>query len=233
MRGSPIWRSFRDRVGDTLKINGSVAELHAFDPFLRPHTNEVAAVWCEFSGPAIVLGSRQTAMQLDATLCAQQGLAIVKRRSGGGAVILRPDEVIWIDLIVPAGTVGIPEDVRGSMIWAGQGWVEALRPFVAGDLTVWCEGMAESEWSELVCFAGLGPGEVLLDGKKLVGLSQRRTRFGLRIQGLVHRVAPSQQDSSLFAEPHPKSDLPSVATFNGPLGGEQIAQRLVGALTSG
>ena len=37
-------------------------------------------------------------------------------------------------------------------------------------------------WSELVCFAGLGPGEVTVDGRKVVGISQRRTRSGARFQ---------------------------------------------------
>ena len=33
-----------------------------------------------------------------------------------------------------------------------------------------------------MCFAGLGPGEVLVDGRKVVGISQRRDRFGARFQ---------------------------------------------------
>jgi hypothetical protein len=39
-----------------------------------------------------------------------------------------------------------------------------------------------------VCFAGRGPGEVITaDGRKLLGLSQRRTRNWIRLQCLVHR----------------------------------------------
>ena len=33
-----------------------------------------------------------------------------------------------------------------------------------------------------VCFAGLGPGEVTVDGRKVVGISQRRTRAWARFQ---------------------------------------------------
>jgi lipoate-protein ligase A len=36
--------------------------------------------------------------------------------------------------------------------------------------------MRKAPWSEWVCFAGLGPGEVTVEGRKVVGLSQRRTR---------------------------------------------------------
>jgi lipoate-protein ligase A len=42
--------------------------------------------------------------------------------------------------------------------------------------------LVSNEWSKLVCFAGLGPGEVVLDGQKVVGVSQRRTRVGARLQ---------------------------------------------------
>jgi lipoate-protein ligase A len=45
-----------------------------------------------------------------------------------------------------------------------------------------------SRWSPLVCFAGLGPGEVLVDGRKVVGLSQRRTRAGARFHCAALRV---------------------------------------------
>jgi lipoate-protein ligase A len=34
----------------------------------------------------------------------------------------------------------------------------------------------------VVCFAGLGPGEVSVNGRKVVGISQRRSRQGARFQ---------------------------------------------------
>ena len=36
-----------------------------------------------------------------------------------------------------------------------------------------------------MCFAGLGPGEVTVDGRKVVGISQRRTRAAARFQCVV------------------------------------------------
>ncbi|MGI8983034.1 MAG: hypothetical protein ACR2HM_00630, partial [Acidimicrobiales bacterium] len=36
--------------------------------------------------------------------------------------------------------------------------------------------------SRLVCFAGLGPGEVTLSGAKVVGMAQRRSRAGALFQ---------------------------------------------------
>ena len=84
------------------------------------------------------------------------------------------------------------------MVWIGEHWLEALGPCCSPSdvcathldvqhLDVHRGGMLDAAWSDLVCFAGIGPGEVLLGGRKLVGLSQRRTRHGLRLQGMVYR----------------------------------------------
>ena len=49
-------------------------------------------------------------------------------------------------------------------------------------------GLEHRPWSDLVCFAGIGPGEVLdADDRKWVGVSQRRTRDWIRLQAMVHR----------------------------------------------
>jgi hypothetical protein len=42
--------------------------------------------------------------------------------------------------------------------------------------------MEPGRWGGLACFAGIGPGEVLLGGRKSVGVSQRRDRSGARFQ---------------------------------------------------
>jgi lipoate-protein ligase A len=48
--------------------------------------------------------------------------------------------------------------------------------------------MVRTEWSDLVCFAGLGPGEVTVDGLKVVGISQRRTRDAARFQCVAYET---------------------------------------------
>lgn len=174
-----------------IRRTATVAELHGLDPFRDParggRTVDAVEVWhCDHTDAALVLGSRQAPDVVDDVARRAAGLVVVRRRSGGGAVLLRPGAVAWIDLVVPHGVA--PDDVRGSMRWAGERWAAALDGSVDGRLTVHAGGMVTTPWSELVCFAGLGPGEVLLDGRKLVGLSQRRTRDGLRIQGTVHRA---------------------------------------------
>lgn len=215
---------------------GTVAELHALDPFAGRCEHDVPVVWwCDPTDAAIVLGSRQSAESLDHEAVSRAGLEVVRRRSGGGAVVVH-DEVVWIDLVVPVGDVmrGVTRDVRGSMVWAGERWRGALAELgVPSDrMTVHTGGLVETPWSPLVCFAGFGPGEVLLDGRKLVGLSQRRTRHGARIQGQVHRSGSLRSMPLLFAPPIPASPLDDAAEWPG-LVAADVADALAATVAHG
>ena len=66
------------------------------------------------------------------------------------------------------------------------GAVCALAAAGAADLSVHHGRLEATVFGDLICFAGLGPGEVCADGRKLVGLAQRRTREGVRF----HTVCP-------------------------------------------
>jgi lipoate-protein ligase A len=200
---------------------GSAGYLHGLDPFADGPV-ERPQVWiCSVEAPAIVLGSRQRPDVLDLDACERAGLEVVRRRSGGGAVLLRPDAVAWIDLVLPPGSVA--DDIRASMVWAGERWRDALLAVsadgdadadgTAGRLAVHRGAMTGSPWSDLVCFAGIGPGEVLVGGRKLVGLSQRRTRHGVRIQGQLHRRSLVGELPSLFAVDVPAEPVPEPAVL--------------------
>jgi lipoate-protein ligase A len=165
-----------------------------------------------------VLGSAQRdAAVADEDACAAAGVDVVRRRSGGGAVLLIPGEVVWFDVVVPAADLraaGIDADVGASMTWLGRRVAAALAD-VGVRSEVHTGGMlACSAWCPLVCFAGIGPGEVVVDGVKLVGISQRRTRAGARFQCAAHtRWTPDALAPLLAAHP-PATELPHVATLD-------------------
>jgi lipoate-protein ligase A len=213
-----------------VRRRGTVGELHGLDPFAGPQVTGPLVWWFEPTSAAVVLGSRQQPELLDLDRCARLGLEVVRRRSGGGAVLVVPDDLVWVDVVLPHGVA--PDDVRGSMVWIGERWREALAPIVGwqGVLEVNDGGTRSSPWSDLVCFGGIGPGEVLLDGRKLVGLSQRRTRDGARIQGLVYRRVPQIDLAELFVGPVPQAALPEIASVGtAPI--EAALERLEVALT--
>jgi lipoate-protein ligase A len=163
---------------------GSAAELHG----LAWPTPMRRTVWLlEVDRPALVLGSGQPEADVDVEAVRGAGLDLVRRRSGGGAVLLIPGEAAWIDVFVPMGDPLWSGDVRLAFHWLGDAWATALaRRGVTAE--VHRGGMVPSRWSSRICFAGLGPGEVVTaTGAKVVGLSQRRTRHGARLQSVVHR----------------------------------------------
>jgi lipoate-protein ligase A len=140
-------------------------------------------VWvCEPEAPALVLGSTQRDEVVDAAACAAAGVEVVRRRSGGGAVLVEPGGQLWMDVLLPAGDPHWSTDVGQAFLWLGRVWADALAGLGVA-ARVHEGGLCTTPWSRLVCFGGLGTGEVTdPDGVKLVGISQRRSREGARFQ---------------------------------------------------
>jgi lipoate-protein ligase A len=138
----------------------------------------------EVDRAALVLGSTQPESDVDAAAVRAAGVDLVRRRSGGGAVLLEPGGALWVDVDLPAGDPRWRVDVAEAFHWLGEAWVAALAH-------LGIDGVAHrgppvvTPWSRAVCFAGLGPGEVTVGGRKAVGMAQRRTRAAARFQCAV------------------------------------------------
>jgi lipoate---protein ligase len=136
------------------------------------------------SRAALVLGSTQSPAVADQLELARRGIDLVRRRSGGGAVLVDLAGMSWVDVIVPRDDVLWDDDVTRSFHWLGHAWKDALAACgVSG--VVHEGGSHRTRWSSLACFAGVGAGEVLVEGRKVVGVSQRRTRTAARFQSIV------------------------------------------------
>jgi lipoate-protein ligase A len=176
---------------------------------------------CEVTAPAVVLGSRQQPEVVDVDACRRAGFDIAKRRSGGGVVLVVPEAMCWFDVVVPAGDqrmASVAADVGASMRWLGGRIVEALAQLSVTGATAHLGPMTGGALGARVCFAGIGPGEVLLGGRKLVGISQRRTRGGSRFQCMVHTRWEPDVLVRLLAPPRPAAaELPPVAVLPAPV----------------
>ena len=196
-----------------VRERGSATSFHA-RPFPEPLSPQI---WVfEVERPAIVLGSTQREEVLDRAACDAAGVEVARRRSGGGVVLLEPGRIVWFDVLVPGAQLheaGVGDDVRQSMIWLGRHIRGALTGLGIPGLDVHGGPIACSAWCPLVCFAGIGPGEVTRHGAKLVGISQRRTRAGSRFQCAVHAVWSPGELSRLLAVHPPAEALPPVATL--------------------
>jgi lipoate---protein ligase len=214
-------------------LTGSVADFHA-RPI--PEGLDVAEVWSfEPTRPALVLGSSQDHTVVDAAATAAARIDVVRRRSGGGAVHVDPARCVWLDVVVPPRDHRWSDDVRQATYWLGEAWQRALST-LGLDAVLHRGGLEQTPWGRLVCFAALGPGEVLVGDRKAVGISQRRTRAGARFQCIVYdRWDPYDVLDLLHLTPDERAaagaDLAGLATGVGPRLGllrDAILRELVG-----
>ena len=187
---------------------GSAAAFHARD---LPDPLQPTMWWFEVASPALVLGSSQPIEHVDVTACAQRGVEVVRRRSGGGAVLLQPHDATWVDVLVPRDHPRWDDDVGRSAWWLGECWQAALEALGVAGTEVHRGPMVRTQWSDRVCFAGTGGGEVIRDGAKIVGISQRRTRAGARFQCALYHAWRPEAHAELFSPPGPTAaDLADV-----------------------
>lgn len=162
-------------------------ELYDYDVLRRvsvPTMFEVRA-----SAELVVLGSSQDESLLAPAV--RNGGQWRRRRGGGGAVLLRPDDV-WVDWWIPSSDPRWRQDIHESAMMAGGWWKAALAPALP-EASVYDGRLVGGPASEVVCFAGLGPGELVLDGRKCVGITQWRVREGV----LLSSVLPSGTSTAL------------------------------------
>jgi len=167
-------------VSTTGFVNEPLIELYDYD-LLRAERDAVMFT-VRTDRPTLVLGSTQSVDLLE--LDRVGDVAIRRRRGGGGLVLLQTDD-LWIDWWIPAGDDRWRSDVHASSRMAGQWWAETLADFVTGDITVHDGPLEGDPAFRLVCFAGRGPGEVFVDGKKAVGVTQWRVREGIFVSTVM------------------------------------------------
>lgn len=159
----------------------------------------------EVTGPALVIGSTQDVGGVAVDRLVESGIDLVRRRSGGGAVLLRPDDHVWVDLVVGVEDPLAEADVERATWWVGAAWAAALVPPAVDPAAVHVRrrGLSDRDAGRVACFAAVGPGEVVVDGRKVLGISQRRTRTGTRFQCVAYRVWDPQLLGSLLVGPPP------------------------------
>lgn len=210
----------------------------------------------EIDRPTVILGSGQSDSDVDRVAAARARVEVARRSSGGGAVLVESGAVIWVDLIISADDPLWDSDVRRATWWVGEAWATALDGVGAGPARVWHGGMQRRNWDRRVCFAGLGPGEVSIPSrgvvghsqsvvghsqsvvggsKKVVGIAQRRTRRAVLFQtaGLL-RWEPADLVALLALEDAARAaattELPDLAAGVGQERAGALTAALLGAL---
>jgi lipoate-protein ligase A len=206
------------------RSTGSAAEFHA----RQVPDAAVREVWFfDIDAPALVLGSTQSDSAVDRAAAARAGVNVVRRRSGGGAVLLTRHDVLWVDVVLPAGDALWVDDLGTAAHWLGNAWATALAGTGVPGATVHRGPLVRTAWSDAVCFAGIGSGEVSVAGRKVVGISQRRTRAWVRFQCAALRRWDPEPLTRFLVPPPPLDALADVAAGTGaaldPLAGALVA----------
>lgn len=174
--------------------------------------------------PTLVLGSTQKSSDVRENGGA---IGIAPRRSGGGAVFVHPVDSVWVDITIPRNDVLWDDDVSRSMLWLGDVFVRALGRFCDDEPMVYRGAYSNTPEARAVCFAGLAPGEVTVGQRKLIGISQRRTRDGARFQCIVYRSWAPEHWSDLLHDPAMSEVARTIAVATVEATGEQVVSALV------
>ena len=129
-------------------------------------------VW-SYDAPAVVLGraQRPDAEMLDRARRA--GVEVVERPTGGGAV-LAGAWLVGVSVVLPPDHRLVTPSIPASYGWLGRAHAAWLRD--AGVTAVPVERPRDAGELRWACFAGQSHGELLVAGRKIVGLAQARRR---------------------------------------------------------
>src|ERR1035441_643755 len=99
----------------------SLADVEQFRQLTERH-----AVARQVDHATVVLGSTQSDDALSPTALQAWPVEVVRRRGGGGAVLLRPGDHLWVDAWIPRDDPLWSSEVADAALWCGAWWSDAL-----------------------------------------------------------------------------------------------------------
>ncbi|MDA8103715.1 MAG: hypothetical protein M0Z34_12195 [Nitrospiraceae bacterium] len=149
-------------------------------------------VWlCNTTADALILGSAQKLNRGHQHFVARHGFELARRSSGGTGVVVVRGGAVWIDIGLPAGDPLLVDDVSRSFAPVSRAWADALDLIGVHDIETYSGHMFKGGELSEVCFAGRASGEILFDGRKLVGMSQRRSAHGAWFHTMAYLAFPA------------------------------------------
>jgi lipoate-protein ligase A len=191
--------------------------------------------WYQTAAPALVLGRSQRVERADQEAARASGTPIYCRTSGGGAVLI-DENALSLDLALPAAHPLALRDVTLSYRPFGEVWADALHRLGIAEARALPTEEARAQMPllpddplRLACYGTLSPWEVVVDGRKVVGLSQVRRRPGaIHAMGLHLRWEPSGLAHLLALAPAERARL-AVALRRTTAGLDELAGRPIAA----
>lgn len=147
---------------------------------------------------------------------AQRGVATspvlpVRQRSGGGGAVLAGPWLLRTAVLLPPAHALVGRGPAAAARWFGnvhRQWLQA-QGIVAATLY---DGPTVDHWA---CFAGRGPGEVVVEGRKMVGIAQTwRRRAVLLVAGTLVSPPPWPLLCAALRRPHVEVDMLDAVTVS-------------------
>ena len=196
-----------------------------------PETRRPALRWYLASQPALVVGNGQKPGIADLAICRERGIAVLRRTSGGAAVLVDATAVN-MEVVLPERHPLATSDVVRAYEWIGELWAEALRSLgVTKARAIPVEEvraippLATGDPLLLACFGTLSPWEVVVGKRKLVGLCQVRRRPGTLYQAGVYLHLDSKALGELLDLNNNRRKTLGTRLHNAALGLDQAAGR--------
>lgn len=192
-----------------------------------------ALFWYCSTEVAVIVGPSVRAIEVEPSSGA---VPIVRRQSGGAAVLLDPG-VLGLDILLPPRHPLLSGDVVEDYRWLGDAWRQALVDLGIDARLIPIQEAHEhaQKWShspeiKLACFGLYSPFEVAVGPRKIVGLAQIRRMGGLLFASAIHVDSrPSDLAAVLRLSPESRKHLASHLD-NSAAGLNDISSRRIGAV---
>lgn len=154
----------------------------------------------DWAQPTLSLGYAQRAEEVDRAACVERGVALVRRPTGGRAVLHGAGDLTYT--VVASGAEGFPDNVTGSYALIAQALVLGLQSL---GLALQVAPGERSSGITSACFGSATRADLLAAGRKLVGSAQLRREGGFVQHGaLMLTQEPGAIAELLLARQAPK-----------------------------
>ncbi|HEY9856679.1 MAG TPA: biotin/lipoate A/B protein ligase family protein [Stenomitos sp.] len=130
--------------------------------------------------PTLSLGYAQRADEVDFSACSARGIDLVRRPTGGRAVLHGAGDLTYA--VVASGAEGFPDNVTGSYAMIAQALVVGLQSL---GLTLQVAPGERSSGTTSACFGSATRADLMAAGRKLVGSAQLRREGGFVQHGAL------------------------------------------------
>ncbi len=183
--------------------------------------------------PCLTLGRHQGVEAADAGFCRREGIDIVRRPTGGRALLHHLE--LTYAMAAPLGHDPLPRGLQEayrvlcSSLVAACGRLGVTAELTGGEVNLRLPGPR----SVVPCFKAPASGEVVVDGRKLVGSSMRAHRGAILQHGAVLVDWDPRLQAGSMGLPDDRDLRPHVTTLAEQLGAAPARDRIEAAIVDG